>query len=63
VKPVYSIYVCPQCDEQNQFAGFCDTCNLRLVLVPCVPTERIREFAGEGFVRRLSEWSSHTRSG
>ena len=71
MKRSYVIYVCPTCDEQNQFAGFCDTCNVRLVLVRCVPIEAIREFVGEAtplgnvgdFVKSLSDWSSPTHSG
>jgi hypothetical protein len=71
MKRSYIIYVCPLCDEQNQFAGFCDTCNVRLGLVRCVPITQIRAFESEASpqhgvtVDSLLEWasSSPSRSG
>jgi methionyl-tRNA synthetase len=37
----YRIYVCPECGEQSQYAGFCDFCHARLAAYSCVPVERI----------------------
>lgn len=53
MKARYLIYLCSQCGEQSQFAGFCDSCNSRLGAYSCVPVERILEMR-DAFVEASS---------
>ena len=54
------LYVCPKCQESQQYAGFCDICNLRLVQQVAYTIESIKGVAeslpgtcSERFVARL----------
>lgn len=72
MKRAYTIWVCPECSDHYQFAGFCDSCSRRLNLIRVIPIEQINAFAGESqqnssvvprywiteFVRGLLDWSS-----
>lgn len=40
-KARYHIFICPDCGEQFQFAGFCDSCQTRLASCTCLPVEAI----------------------
>ena len=37
----YRLYVCPECGEQAQYAGWCAFCHSRLEVYAVVPVERI----------------------
>lgn len=43
MKAKYTLFICPKCDEPSQYAGFCDTCNLRLRQVVVIPVPVLRE--------------------
>ena len=43
----YVLYVCPDCGDQHQYAGFCYDCMTRLMVYQCVPVERILQTRDE----------------
>lgn len=44
----YTIYICPSCEEQSQFAGFCDCPGSnRLMAVKMIPVGRIEQVRDE----------------
>lgn len=37
----YWLFICPECGENFQFAGFCDGCSVRLQSYSCITFEQV----------------------
>lgn len=73
LRPRYTIYVCPECGEQVQYAGFCDSPgHRRAAAFSVIPVEKIvlarDEFVATSsplpamFVEQFVEWLLQGRS-